>query len=71
MPENSQFYGISIAPDRSFKEREAYRLLKQEMNTRNEDFTEAFIWGGKVAFALGAMGRGAPKLNLQPHFLMF
>ena len=47
MPENSQFYGISIAPDRSFKEREAYRLLKQEMNKRNEDLISSGVLNTK------------------------
>ena len=31
--------------------------------TINECHAEAFIWGGKVAFALGAMGRGGAKIE--------
>ena len=37
LSEENIFHGVTIAPDRSFKEREEYRLLRQEMNTRNED----------------------------------
>ncbi|CAL4151382.1 unnamed protein product [Meganyctiphanes norvegica] len=32
---NSQFYGISVAPDRSYKERQEYRLLRIEMDSKN------------------------------------
>ena len=31
---------------------------------------EAFIWAGKLAFALGASGKGAPKLYLYPNFFL-
>ena len=35
LQEDSQFYGVSVAPDRSFKERQKYRQMKTEMNQRN------------------------------------
>ena len=35
LQEDSQFHGVSVAPDRSFKERQKYRQMKTEMNQRN------------------------------------
>ena len=37
LPESSQFRGISIAPDKSYRERQKYRLLREEMNQRNAE----------------------------------
>ncbi|CAL4082609.1 unnamed protein product, partial [Meganyctiphanes norvegica] len=43
----SQFYGISVAPDRSYKERQEYRSLMIEMDSKNEDLTIAGVTSNK------------------------
>ena len=37
MSNSSHFHGISVAPDRSFRERQKYRLLRIEMDQRNTE----------------------------------
>ena len=48
LPEESEFHFVSIAPDRSFKERIEYRLLRQEMNERNDELKSlgefSYMW---------------------------
>ncbi|CAL4170411.1 unnamed protein product, partial [Meganyctiphanes norvegica] len=43
----SQFYGISVAPDRSYKERQEYRILRIEMDSKNENLTNAGVTSNK------------------------
>ena len=37
LSEENKFYGVSVAPDRSFKERQKYHQLRVIMNQRNTE----------------------------------
>ena len=43
IPISSIFHGISVAPDRSYRERQRYQFLRDKMNWRNAELMKSGI----------------------------
>ena len=63
LSEENQFHGVSIAPDRSFKERQKYHQMKIVMNERNTELQNKGILGTKWIIRKMRLEKIEVKLN--------
>ena len=47
LPENNKFHGVSVAPDRSFIERQKYYQMRVVMNQRNVELANNGVYNYK------------------------